>query len=159
MERRAGHARVVTSLPDSAGPPERGENAALSERWRASGTSMRTSCQAWGTTGQIFRSTRTPAARARSRGGGVIAQHLVCANVDGEAVAGLGDQRREGREWIAGIGVTEIVARRVGNACTMKHGAAVVVGANGLAGGGKSGPWKKARRQRGAERPRRAARA
>src|SRR6266436_3111811 len=64
---------------------------------------------------------------------GVIAQHLVCANVDEKRWQASEISVERGREWIAGIGVTEIVARRVGNACTMKHGAAVVVGANGLA--------------------------
>jgi len=76
---------------------------------------------------------------------GVIAQHLVCANVDEKRWQASEISVERGREWIAGIGVTEIVARRVGNACTMKHGAAVVVGANGLAGGGKIGPWRKKR--------------
>src|SRR5258708_37584929 len=76
---------------------------------------------------------------------GVIAQHLVCANVDEKRRQASEISVERGREWIAGIGVTEIVARRVGNACTMKHGAAGVVGANGLAGGGKIGPWRKKR--------------
>src|SRR5260370_74337 len=48
-------------------------------------------------------------------------------------------------EGLAGIGISEIVARRVAKACTMKRGAAVGVGANGLAGGGKIGPWRKKR--------------
>src|SRR6266478_29337 len=76
---------------------------------------------------------------------GVIAQHLVRANVDEKRwqASEIGEER--GREWIAGIGVTEIVTRRVSNACAMKHGAAVGVGANGLAGGGKIGPWRKKR--------------
>jgi len=44
---------------------------------------------------------------------GVIAQHLVCANVDEKRWQASEISVERGREWIAGIGVTEIVARRV----------------------------------------------
>src|SRR5260370_41988072 len=84
-------------------------------------------------------------AGAFGEAGGVIAQNFVGANVDEKRwqASEVGVKRRSKR--IAGIGVTEIVARRVGNAGTMKHGAAVAVGSNGLAGGGKIGPWRKNR--------------
>ncbi len=42
---------------------------------------------------------------------GVIAQHLVCANVDEKRWQASEISVERGREWIAGIGVTEIVAR------------------------------------------------
>src|SRR5260370_22247500 len=64
---RLRHARVITSLFDSAGATRARRNAMLSRSdWRASGIKCGASCQACGTTGQIFSSTATPAARARS---------------------------------------------------------------------------------------------
>src|SRR5216684_154481 len=76
---------------------------------------------------------------------GVIAEHFVRPYVDEKRRQASEISVERGREWIARIGVTEIVARRVGNACAVKHGAAVGVGSNGLAGGGKIGPWRKKR--------------
>src|SRR5258708_9764928 len=62
-----GHALVITSFFVCPGATRARRKSALSwSDWRASGTRWGTSCQACGTTGQIFRSTRTPAARARS---------------------------------------------------------------------------------------------
>jgi len=150
MERRLGHARVVTSLPDSAGATLSAEKTrrfrgAIGELQEPDGGQA---CQAWGTTGQIFRVDEDAGgAGAFGEARGVIAQHLVCANVDEKRWQGLGDQRREGTRVDAGIGVTEIVSAPSGQRLHLKHGAAVVVGANGLAGGGKIGPWRKKRRR------------
>src|SRR5260370_29167766 len=127
---------------------------ALAKRLASLGNQVRGELPGVGNDGPNFQfdgDTGSSCALGEARG--VIAQNLVCPNVDEKRGQASEISVERGREWIAGIGVTEIVAGRVGNASSMKHGAAVGVGSNGVAGGGKIGPGEKSAAAAGSGTP------
>ena len=95
---------------------------------------------------QVYTNTGRPGAFGEPSG--IIEQNFISAYVN-EKRGQTGEIGVEGRgERIARVGVAEIVASREGNAGALEHGAAVIIGSNGVAGGGEVGPGRKERRGR-----------
>src|SRR5438132_9960075 len=105
------------------------KGGAFAERLSSFGNQMKGKLPGMGNDGPNFQfDGNASGAGAFGEARGIIEQDFVCADVDQKRwqTVKIGVKRRSQR--IAGIGVTEIVARRIGNAGAVKHGAAARAG-------------------------------